>query len=202
MKYDHINDYRFIEVMSALGEASGQESTPFKEKIYAQALEDMPIEAIEQAAWAIIKTRTFSTFPKIGEIREMIGGKTEDQAQVQASIVWQSIQRYGAVRSVVFDDPVTMAVILQGFGGWQKLCKELMMDQLQWFIKDFSKHYAAFKRSGVVQYGMLPGWADPPNQGPALIGNQEKAMWVLEKGKETPLIEGFTVSQIADRLAI
>jgi hypothetical protein len=188
--------------MSALGEASGQESTQFKEKIYAQALEDLPIESIEQAAWAIIKTRTFATFPKIGEIRDMIGGRTEDLAEVQAAIVWQSVQKYGAVRSVVFDDPVTMAVVQQGFGGWQKLCKELLMDQQQWFIKDFARHYAAFKRSGVVTYGMLPGWADPPNQGPALIGDKQKAMWILEQGKETPLIDGFGVSQIADRLAI
>ena len=202
MKFNHNSDPRFIEVMIALGEASGQESTELKEKIYAQGLGDIPIEAIEQAAWSIIKTRTFATFPKIGEIRDIIGGKTEDQAEVQAAVVWQSVQRFGAVRSVVFDDPVTMAVIRHGFGGWQKLCSELMMDQQQWFIKDFSRHYAAFKRSGVVHYGLLAGWADPKGKGPELIGNKEKSAWVLDQGHITQQIKGFDVSQIAEKLSI
>lgn len=202
MKYDHYNDYRFTDVMAALGEASGQEATDFKCKIYAQALEDMHIEQIEQAAWLIIKTRTFSTFPKIGELRDMVGGKVEDNAAIQAAAVWKAIKQYGSARSVVFDDPVTMAVILQGFGGWCKLCSELMEDQIQWFMKDFARHYIAFKRSNVQQYGLLAGWADPIGKGPALIGNPEKAMKVLEMGNETPLIDGFSVTQLAEKMGI
>lgn len=203
MKYDHINDYRFIDVMAALGEASGQESTPFKEKIYAQGLDDIHIDHIESAAWAIIKTRTFASFPKIGELRDAVGGKSEDNAEVQAAAVWQAIKKYGSARSVVFDDAVTMAVIQQAFGGWCKLCSELMEDQLQWFIKDFSKHYIAFKRSNISHVGLLGGWCDPiGGKGPALIGNQQKALAILGQAHELPIVDGFSVAQLADKMGI
>ena len=62
------------------------------------------------------------------------------------------------------------------------MCSELMEDQLQWFLKDFSRHYIAFRRSNVKHYGMLPGWADPVGKGPALIGNIQKAQLVLDQG--------------------
>lgn len=138
--FEHAEDYRFTDVMAALAEASGQDATDFKIKIYAQALEDIPIEQIEHAAWSIIKTRTFASFPKIGELRDAIMGKSEDRAEVQAALVWESVGRYGATRSVVFDDSTTMAVIHQCFGGWQKMCSELMVDQQQWFIKDLHQN--------------------------------------------------------------
>jgi len=206
MLHDHVNNYRFIDVMIALGEASGQESTTLKEKIYAQGLEDIAIEEIEKAAWLLIKTRTFASFPKIGEIRDAVGGKAEDCADVQASIVWQTVTRYGGARSVVFDDPVTMAVIQQGFGGWQKMCSELLIDQMQWFLKDFVKHHIAFKRSNMKHIGYLAGYSDPVllgiTEGPAMIGDQQKCLDILEQAKETPLIGGFTVTQIADKLGI
>lgn len=201
MQYNHQLDHRFIEVMALLAEQSGQETNEFKERIYAEGLNDIPIESIQQAVWSLVKTRTFASFPKIAEIRDAIGGKADDIAEVQAALVWQSVKQYGGARSVVFDDPVTMAVIQQCFGSWQKMCSELMEDQLQWFLKDFGKHYIAFKRSNVRVYGLLPGYADSI-KGPALIGDQTKAIQVLEQGKETPLIGGFSVSQIADRMGI
>ena len=105
---------------------------------------------------------------------------------MQATEVWKAIKKYGSNRSVVFDDAVTMSVIQQAFGGWTKLCGELMEDQLQWFIKDFSRHYIAFKRSNVHHYGMLPGWCDPVGKGPVLIGNQQKAQEILEHGEKIP----------------
>lgn len=184
MKFEHLQDERFHEVMGLLAEQSGQPTNDFKDRIYAEGLSDIPIEAIQEAAWTLVKTRTFASFPKIGELRDMLGGKAEDQGEVQAALVWQSIGRYGAVRSVVFDDPTTMAVIQQCFGGWQKMCSELTEDKLQWFLKDFSRHYIAFRRSNVKHYGMLPGWADPVGRGPALIGNAHKAQLVLDQGKD------------------
>jgi len=201
VKYNHLKDERFYEIMALLAEQSDQDTNDFKDRIYAEGLSDFSIEQIQQTIWPLIKTRKFSSFPKIAEIIEFMSGSTEDHAQVQAAIVWQSIIKYGATRSVVFDDAITMAVIQQGFGGWIKLCSETMLDQQQWFIKDFARHYGAFKRSGVNHYGILPGWADS-DKGPALIGNQQKALQIMEQGKETPMIAGFSVSQLADKMGI
>lgn len=202
--YNHKQDYRFVEVMALLAEQCGQETNEFKERIYSEGLADIPIEAIQKAAWELVKTRSFASFPKIAEIRDIVDGRVEDHGQVQAALVWDTIKRHGGARSVCFDDPVTQAVIHQAFGGWTKMCSELMEDQIQWFIKDFAKHYIAFRRSGVKHFGALLGYADPVNSTlPALIGNPEKAMAVLTEGpKETPLIAGLNVSALADKMGI
>lgn len=203
MKYDHLNDPEFHECMSIMAEQSGQDTNDFKDKIYSEGLCDISIDQIKQAVWSLIRTRTYASFPKIAEIRDIVGGKVEDNAEVQATAVIQAIRRYGSARSVVFDDPVTMAVIHQGFGGWQKICSELMEDEFQYFIKDFSRHYIAFKRTNVHHYGVLPGYADPVGKGPALIGDAKKAELVLAMGgteitKKTPVIS--MIGYLADRM--
>ncbi len=196
MKHDHIRNPEFHEMMSLMAEQSGQPTSDFKDRMYAEGLADIPMEQLKAAVWALVKTRVFASFPKIGEIRDAIGGKAEDQAEVQAALVWDTIRRFGSTRTVMFDDSVTMAVITRSFGGWQKLCAEMMEDKLQWFIKDFAKHYIAFKRSGVHHYEPLPGWADPYGKGPELIGNKAKAQELLQhQEKSTPM--GQMVKQIA-----
>jgi len=141
--FDHINDERFIFVMAALSEAYGQETNPFKEKIYAKALDDIPIEQIEAAAWEIIRTRTLSSFPKASEIREYLGGgKAEDKAILALDTLEKAMSSVGQYRSVVFSDPVIMAAVYS-MGGWVKLCS-MEAEEWKWARKDFEKIYRAF----------------------------------------------------------
>lgn len=184
MKYQHNKNPRFIEVMAALSEASGQETTELKERIYAQGLDEVPIEAIEQAAWDMIKTRTLSSFPKIGELRELIGGKVEDIAEIEAAKVITAIGKVGGYSSVCFDDAITQAVIHHGFGGWSKLCSEFMHEQQKWFMKDFAKFYGSFSRQGLRVYGVLSGRGGGKADNPKLIGNTEKAMQIMNTPQE------------------
>jgi hypothetical protein len=179
MKYQHNENPRFLEVMAALSEASGQETTELKERIYAQGLEDIPIVDIEQAAWSMIKSRTLSSFPKIGELREMVGGKLEDIAEIEASKVWKAIISVGGYSAVCLDDAVTQAVILHAFGGWAKLCEETLVDQQKWFMRDFVKFYGSFSRQNMRVTGALPGRGGLTGDKPKLIGNPEKALQIM-----------------------
>lgn len=179
MKFNHNKNPRFIEVMAALSEASGQETTELKERIYAQGLEEIPIEDIEQAAWSMIKTRTLSSFPKIGELRELIGGKVEDIAEIEASKVWKAINQVGGYSAICFDDATTQAVILHAFGGWPKLCEETLVDQQKWFMKDFVKFYGSFFRQGLRVTGALPGRGGLSADSVKLVGDQEKAYQIM-----------------------
>ncbi|NTV51306.1 MAG: hypothetical protein HGA69_00520 [Desulfobulbaceae bacterium] len=165
--------------MTALAEASGQETTELKERIYSQALEDVPIEEIEKAAWSMIKSRTLSSFPKIGEIREAIGGKNEAVAEIEAAKFIAAIGRVGGYSSVCFDDAITQAVIHHGFGGWSKLCAEFTYEQQKWFMKDFVKFYGSFSRQGLKVNGVLQGRGGGKADSPKLIGNTEKAMHIM-----------------------
>lgn len=181
MKYNHIKDERFLFVMASFAEASGHESTPMKERVYAEGFSDIPIDVLEPAAWEMIRTRTLSSFPKIGEIREMLTGKVEDKAELEAAKVWEAIKRVGGWTSVVFDDATTQAVIQYTFGGWSKLCGEMMEDQQKWFIKDFVKAYGAYSRQKVTVTGQLSGRGIGD---PVLIGDKEKALQIMQIPQE------------------
>jgi hypothetical protein len=197
MQFDHKNDPRFLEVMALLAEQSGQESTEFKERIYAEGLNDIPIEQIQAAVWNIVKTRTLSSFPKIGELREMVGGKTEDIAEVEASKVWKAIISVGGYSAVCFDDEVTQAVILYAFGGWSKLCAETLVDQQKWFRRDFVKFYGSFSRQGLRVTGMLPGRGSLPADGPKLIGDIQRGALIMN----TPQTDNrFQISAIPENV--
>lgn len=148
--FDHSTDERFLFVMAALGEASGQESSSFKERIYAEALKDIPIEAIEQAAWQIIRTRTLASFPKVGEIREYLhGGKTEDKAVLALDQLERAMSSVGKYRSVAFTDKTIMAVV-HSMGGWVKLCS-MEAEEWKWARKDFEKIYRAYAQLPTAQ---------------------------------------------------
>jgi len=191
---------QFSDIMKGLSEDKGIQLSAPGIALKFEALKQFPIQDIYKAAIAMMGNKKYATMPAVSDFVEYLGGgSADDHGQLQGALVWKSVKQYGGTRSVVFDDPTTMAVIQQCFGGWQKMCTELMEDQLQWFLKDFARHYAAYRRSNVRHFGMLPGWADSKN-GPALIGDKQKALLVLEQGKATPMIEGLDVSQLATKL--
>jgi len=158
---------------------------------YYMALEKYSIEDIERAfGYAMIGLKWF---PKPVELIEFIkygeggAGNLEDIAMVQATAVINAIRGVGFYKSVVFDDPVTMAVVEQGWGGWMKIC-DLRVDDQKWFIKDFIKIYKAYSNQGIKKYGHLIGYHEDNNlshwpekvEPPVLIGDKIKATGVLE----------------------
>lgn len=198
---------RFRFIMEGLAEDKGVQLSASGIGMKFEALKSFDIEDINRAALSMMANKKFSNMPAVSDFLEHLGGgNAEDRGQVQAAIVWQSIVKYGGARSIVFDDPVTMAVIHQGFGGWQKLCRETEVDKMKWFIKDFTQLYGSFSRSNVKHIGFLAGYSDPVVagviQGPVFVGDPQKCLALLEQAKETPMIGGFTVTQLADKLGI
>lgn len=156
--HDHESDDRFIMVMLALAEATGIECGDFKVKVYAKALQDLAVDQIEKAAWDIINTRTFATFPKVAEIREAIGGKTEDVATLALSDLETAMRRVGAYASIKFTDPL-ITMTIDRMGGWVKLC-QITLDEWKFLRKDFLKIYSALKSRPLDQLQIpeyLPG---------------------------------------------
>lgn len=171
----------FNALMQGLAENLGAQLSTPGIALRFEALKQFDFEDVKRATTSIAASRKYTSMPTIADFLEHLGGgSAEDVAMVQAAIVWKAMKDHGASRSVCFDDPVTQAVIVQGFGGWQKMCGETTVDKQQWFYKDFCRTYGAFARQQVTHYGALPGWCDPiRSKGPALIGNQERAQQVL-----------------------
>jgi hypothetical protein len=81
----------------------------------------------------------------------------------EATKVLNAVKRIGGYQSIQFNDPVTAAVVQEGFGGWPALCRDLLENgakggiEEQWFLKDFAKMYSAFIRQNRRLIGHLPG---------------------------------------------
>jgi hypothetical protein len=139
---NHYENHRFLAAMAALGEAVSQDLPDTKLKIYAKALEDIPVNDIERACWHLIRTRTTATFPKVAEIREAIHGKAADKA-VLAMLTIEKATATGPYNSIVFDDPYIHATI-HALGGWENVCDiSTRPDEWKFFKKEIEKTYTA-----------------------------------------------------------
>jgi len=193
---------RFSVVMLGVAENYGQSLSPHGLLIRFKALAGHEIVEVESAAMSIILCRKYTTMPTVADFLEHLGGgSAEDKAEVEAGKVLTAIATYGGYASLVFDDPVTQAVIVQAYGGWVKLCEECGREEPEkWFRKEFAKTWAAYSRQGVRQYGYLPGRIEVDNRAsgwmdyvpaPQLVGDPVKARAVLKAGKSAlALTEG------------
>ena len=134
---------RFLFIMAALAEATSQEASEMKIKIYAKALGDLSLDSIENACWQIIKTRKLATFPKVAEIRESISGEPETQALLALEKLEDAMRSIGRYRTVSFDDPAIHSAVEAFAGGWVAIC-EMQEDEWKWGRKEFMKLYQAF----------------------------------------------------------
>ena len=180
---------KFKSMIIGVADCYGQTLTAEGIAMRFKLLERFSFAEVERAALAIMSTRKYTTMPTPGDFMEYLtGGNVEDLAEVEAGKVVTAIGQWGGYRSVVFDDPVTQAVIMNAYGGWIKLCEECgVEDSEKWFRKEFAKTYAAYRRQGVEHYGVLAGLTEVENtargfsqfiEPPAYIGNPDKAQAV------------------------
>ena len=199
---------RFSALMLGLAENFGQSLSSQGIALRFRALAEHDIDAVEQAALSLMLHRKYASMPTVAELLEHLhGGSAEDKAEVEVGKVLTAISEHGSYASVVFDDAVTQAVIVQAYGGWVKLCADCGTEEPEkWFRKDFARIWAAYSRQGVQRHGHLPGRTEIANGSkgclndiptPVFIGNPDKARAVLEAGKSISL-----VTQLAHSKAI
>lgn len=193
---------RFDALLQGVAECYGQTLSAQGIALRFKLLEPYSIQAVEKAALSIMATRKYTSMPVPADFLEHIGGgAAEDKAEVEAGKVLAAIGKHGAYASVVFDDAVTQAVIVQAYGGWPKMCADCGVEESEhWFRKNFAKTWAAYFRQGVKQNGHLPGLFEISNHSngfyehipaPQLVGDPAKARAVLEAEKGTlALTEG------------
>ena len=187
---------RFDTLMQGVAECYGQTLSAQGVALRFKLLEQFSLPEVEKAVLSVMATRKYTSMPVPADFLEHIsGGSAEDKAEVEAGKVLDAIGTHGAYSSVVFDNAVTQAVIVQAYGGWPKLCAHCGVEEsAHWFRKNFAKTWAAYCRQGVKQHGHLPGLFEIANysngyhecvQPPKLIGDSFKAQAVLEAGANT-----------------
>ena len=191
----------FSELVQGVAECYGQSLSAQGVALRFKLLEQFDMAEVRQAALSIMATRKYTSMPTPADFLEHIsGGSAEDKAEVEAGKVLAAIGKHGAYASVLFDDAVTQAVIVQAYGGWPKLCADCGVEESEhWFRKNFAKTWAAYSRQGVKQTGHLPGLFEISNRSngylqhiepPKLVGDPAKARAVLEVGKSVLMLGG------------
>jgi hypothetical protein len=174
---------RFGTIMQGLAENFGVQLSTAGVALRFEALKRCALEDINKASLRMLGSRKFTTMPTVADFLENImGGSADDKGLVESGKVWRAIRERGAYQNVVFDDPVTQAVIVDIYGGWQKLCREMVESEQKWFVKEFAKAYGAFHRQGVKHFGSLPGIYGEIT---FTIGDKKKALAVLTTLNET-----------------
>ncbi|MDD2967248.1 MAG: DUF6475 domain-containing protein [Desulfovibrionaceae bacterium] len=187
---------RFSALIQGVAECYGQSLSAQGIALRFKVLTQFDYAEVEKSALSIMATRKYTSMPTPADFLEHIsGGSAEDKAEVEAGKVLSAIGKHGAYSSVVFDDAVTQAVIVQAYGGWVKLCTDCGVEESEkWFRKDFAKAWAAYSRQGIQQTGHLPGIFEITNHSngyyahvepPKLIGNPAKARAILDAEKYT-----------------
>lgn len=189
---------KFEAIMRGLAENFGDSLSPVGIALRFEALKSYPFDEVKAASLSILANRRYTKMPTVAEFLTYLGGgSADDRAQVEAGKVWMALGSVGAYKNVLFDDPVTQAVIVQTFGGWQKLCRETMVDQQKWFIKDFCAAYGAFSRQGIKHFGSLPGITGEETR---VIGNPEKAQKVMAGTNQKQIVDFSAVQKLCPQL--
>lgn len=178
----------FAQIMIGLAENYGQTLTTAGLKLRFEALRQFPLDAVKAASMSLLASRKYNSMPTVADFLEHIGGgNAEDKAEIEAGKVVEAVRSVGAYRSVVFDDPVTMAVISRAFGGWVRLCQNMTDREEKFFRREFKQAYGSYSRQGIREGGALLGLSESQNVGrgleyresPRLIGDNAKAQQVL-----------------------
>lgn len=155
---------RFVTILEAMALNFGGKLSPPLIDLWFKMFQDWSIEQFDEAAKNVIATRVYRNMPTVAEFKQALVGNVEDVAQVEAGKVLNAIATVGVYNSVVFDDPFTVAVISQGYGGWIKLCSEMTEDKKGVFLGQFRKMYVAYRNRGVrAEIPKLPGLLERDN---------------------------------------
>lgn len=125
---------------------------------YFIALVDLTDEQLEQAAAQAV--RTLKWFPKVAELREIVGEQTAHGAGVTTATeaieqIYRTIREIGSYSSPRFDDPLLNRVVA-AMGGWRELClSENVMADRAHMIKLYGEIASAARKE--IQVGMFAG---------------------------------------------
>ena len=156
----------FAQIMTALAENFGATISRPGMAMRFDALKGYPMAAVRQGSISILKNRKHRGMPTVAEFIEAIERTSKPssipakaQAQLQANIVIGIVEGTHYEKSDELDD-VTHRLIRKGRFALDTLRRTLMVDNYNWFIRDFVEAYMAMR----MQIDSVPQIAAPDNK--------------------------------------
>lgn len=154
-----------------------QDVSAFALSVWWQACAPFDLEQVRKALTAHAMDPERGRFaPMPSDIIRVLQGTQTDRALVAWGKVHEGIKSAGAYASVVFDDPIIHAVVVD-LGGWVAVCRSTV-DELSHLQRRFCDSYRAYARRPDVAY--------PPK----LIGESEATNTHLGRASASPLLLG------------
>ena len=144
----------FVTLLYGLGEAYNHPVSEVAADIYFGALEDLAFDDVRRAVATHVQTSKF--FPRPADLRELVLGNTEDQAEIAWRHILREVRRVGWNGTPTWADEPTRRAALDLFGGWRRLCENLPASgpELLGLRKQFGVLYGALKHQATR--GELP----------------------------------------------
>lgn len=114
-------DFEFGKLLGALAESAGAKITEIQIRSYAEALSDVPFDALKMACWKARRECNF--FPKIAEILKQLGPAPDDLALLAWTGLSAAVSTVGSYASVDVEDPAAAEALLVVFGSWPEFCE-------------------------------------------------------------------------------
>nr|DAK26408.1 MAG TPA: replisome organizer protein [Caudoviricetes sp.]DAK39479.1 MAG TPA: replisome organizer protein [Caudoviricetes sp.] len=164
-----------------------------KALVYFDLLQEFTLEEVRTGFRDAMRNPEFGQFmPKAADVRRVLLGSGEANADRAWAKVREAICRVGHMPSIAFDDAIIHAVIAD-MGGWVKLAL-ITNDELPFRERDFLRIYRGYIGRPLGDYPRyLPGMAETENfakgyavEPPLLLGDASKAEQVLLAGSDKP----------------
>ena len=134
------------EALHVLGETFNEQVSTIRAEGYFDALRDYAIEDVNRAVRMALRTCRF--FPRPVELRELIAGDPNANADAAWSALLREVQHVGYIGTPHFDDARVLRAIQNTWGSWQRLCETLPGEgpELVGWVKQFKAAYQSVDR--------------------------------------------------------
>lgn len=154
----------FFQRLAALSELLDRPGAVFSEtkaELYFEALRDLPLEAVIAGLNAAVRSCTF--MPKPAEIRALVVGDDEDQAEIAWLDYKQQAKQIGGYGSPTLE-PALADALVAVFGSWEAACWTDFTPEM-WAAKrkEFGRVYRAMRQRGQSEPKALPGFFEREN---------------------------------------
>jgi len=137
----------FTLLFTEYGDKLTEQQKTNKKELFKKIIGEYSIEKIKEMTMKMIRNRTYSNFPKIAEMIEIIEGNKEDEPELAWICLIETIERKGHYQSVSFPDYPATGAVVEAMGGWIRMC-DMKIDEEKWVKKEFIKLYPIMKRKG------------------------------------------------------
>jgi uncharacterized protein DUF6475 len=197
----------FVALLTGVCAYYRQDASDFTLGLWWEACQGFDLAEVSRALNAHAMNPDVGQFaPKVADVVKQLQGTTADQAALAWAKVMRAVSSAGCYADVAFDDPL-IHVVLSELGGWPKLC-HTKAEELDFTRSTFVKRYRGLTLQRPTTWpDRLMGLANAHNASKglplepvALVGDKAKALRVMERGSDKPMIAvGYTAAAAAER---